>query len=1065
MRNIAFDFQPSTALCDQSDVLRLPSCSKRAGIRSILAWLATTSAALLLAAPVAVADGVEPDGCAILETTVTCSGDLSGGIVVDADEITPLYDELILEEIDVGPNEEDGFIQAEDGDFAGIYVTNVESFKLQNSVDDVFTIHTTGDDVYGIYIVSVGEGVVTIDTNGRIETEGEESHGILVESDNASVNITHNGDIETSGANTYGIYADNTLSQENAENGGGIQINHEGSITNHGEGNDAVGIFVVAKDFGDVSVVQRGDIEFTGGDSSRAGVGIEVLVGTDLNEQSGNAEIEFYGDFMASNGAQAQAVYAVVDFGQTGDTAADVNVTFVGDIGIFNVLSWTEMGYGDAIYAEVNQGKATVNYSGTLRAHIAENAVKVVVRGLGGSAEINLGKDNGNYDGRRVEETVIVSDTNAVYVVSPSNSANQINLYNEVILLGTNTDISVNGSGNDTINNYGTFTSTNYIFLGDGANFFNNHAGGKFYSSSEIQLGEDFLTDDSIKVLVDGEGKMVRTYFDGETVPDGLTIAERRGNTFYNAGFYSPGGVREEPFSLPDDEDTDADESFPETLVTTGIGETSLTGNFIQSETGIFAVNIDTDTGASDKLIVDATDALAELGGRLLVIPNAEVDSDENRYVFLENYDGEISGRFIIPYISAYEADYDTDGEVALVFRGQRTLCGAATSQNERAVACQDLSRMSENSGIRLAFESMVTAEELQDAYRALSGDIHASLSGVLMESSTLRSDAVLARLNAFTAARVDRNRFALSHDASLFKDQLSQLNWWIKGQGGMVSHDADSGLGTDGLEHVASGMVIGADYSNEDFTIGAMFAIGQGTTEYDQQPAEDDVRTSSMGVYGSTPLATSYLPMNLHFGVFGNYHEIETKRTVAFENFYEWLGADYHASSVQAFAELSTEVTLDGGLSSGETKVQPFISLSHITLETDEYAEAAVGRGSSSAALLVVESSHSLTSSKLGLRASSALSSRGEGAAIKLFGEIGWRFNLGDVEPESQVSFIDGNQITIAGSPVAGNTLSAQLGVSIQLGRKLHLTAAYRGEIGENSEAHNVSGGLLGRF
>ena len=567
--------------------------------------------------------------------------------------------------------------------------------------------------------------------------------------------------------------------------------------------------------------------------------------------------------------------------------------------------------------------------------------------------------------------------------------------------------------------------------------------------------------DDLVEVLVDDQGNMVRTRYDEDDDPSGLSLEERRINTFTNAGYFSPRGIEADPLVINDDDDTDADESYSREI-TAGLGTTQLTGNFEQTETGVFEININTEDKESDLLELVAGSAY--LGGIIRALPTESDDDNSHRYVFLtvdESQGGSIQGRFIVPYVSSYDVDYSEEFEVALVFRGHRTLCDPAVSKNEKAVACQGVSALPKDQGIGGILHRLETAEQLQAAYGALGGDIHPSLLGVMMESSSLRSDAVLARLNAFTAPRSNRNRFALSHDANLYKDQLSQLNWWIKGQGGVINHDADPGIGTAALEHEASGLVIGADYSNEDFTIGVVFGTGKGTSEFDGRPSEGELDTSTMGVYGSSPLTLDQMRMHLHFGVFGNHYLIETKRTLMFQDFYERLAADYEASSLQAFAELTGEIDLNGS----DTLIQPFFNLSHITLETDGYTETALGVGSSSGALRVEESSTSLSGSKLGVRASTNIASRSERTQIKIFGELGWRFNLGDLEPESRVSFAGGNSFTVTGSPLAENSLSAQVGISARLSRNLHVTAGYAGEIGEAYESHNINAGLIGRF
>ncbi|MCJ8310989.1 MAG: autotransporter outer membrane beta-barrel domain-containing protein, partial [Rhizobiaceae bacterium] len=1037
-------------------------------------------APLLLAAPQAVAGPPEPDSCVVDEeepTIVTCSGDLSGGVVIDASHGP--YDKLILVDMEEEDAEDQPGWIAPTGAH-GISIVNAADFTLENSEDDTFTILTTGDSEHGISVAAQDDatGVVTIDSHGSIETQGDDSAGIFIDGKRLVIDVRHQGDIKTLGSNANAIYVSSNLEQledlelpeepepsedpeppEESEpsNELAVKVSHQGSIELNGD-DGLTGIRVRVEGLGGASITQRGDILIESESSSQSNFGIHVEAGHDLAEQSGDIDIHFNGDFIASNGAGAQAIHAVVDYENSEETSASINLTHIGNIGIYANGSGAE---DRAIYTQVNQGKATINYTGELRM-AGEYGIEAHARGDGGSAHIILGRGSTSHDGERVSGAEVIADEYGIYFNTADNAANQLALYNEVVfsISGTEDDRSdiFGGEGNTTINNYGTFTSSGTINLSQGMGFLNNRAGARFYSGEAIILSNSDEFDEMVDVLVDEQGNMVRTQYDDEDVPSGLSLEERRINTFTNAGYFSPRGIVADSLEIEDDEDTEADESYS-SEITAGLGTTQLTGNFVQTETGIFAINIDTENKDSD--LLEVVRGSAYLGGIIRVESNGSDSEDDHRYVFLtvdEDEGGLIEGAFIVPYVSSYEVDYDVANEVALVFRGHRTLCDPAVSKNEKAVACQGVSALPNDQGIGGILHRLETAEQLQAAYSALSGDIHPSLLGVMMESSSLRSDAVLARLNAFTAPRSNRNRFALSHDANLYKDQLSQLNWWIKGQGGVINHDADSGIGTAALEHEASGLVIGADYSNEDFTIGAVFGMGKGTSEFDGRPSEGELDTSTMGVYGSSPLTLDQMHMHLHFGVFGNYYLIETKRTVMFQDFYERLAADYEASSLQAFAELTGEFDLNGS----DTLIQPFFNLSHITLETDGYTETALGVGSSSAALRAEESSTSLLGSKLGVRASTNISSRSERSQIKIFGELGWRFNLGDLEPESRVSFAGGDSFSIAGSPLPENSLSAQVGISARLSRNLHVTAGYAGEFGEAYKAHNINAGLI---
>lgn len=1057
----------SPGLVTQQIVPSFTNRPERRGLKQLLAGLATSCAALVMSAPMALAAPLDPSDpgtsqCSTSGTIITCEGDLSSGI--DLDARGGLYDELILD--DILPNGSDpGFISP--GDYHGIYVRTDGSFTIENSADDPFTIKQTSSESLktGLYLsgTSGDGGTLSVQTHGSIETTGSSNnHGLLVFGKDHVIDVRHIGDISLLGTGTRAI-AVGDIDTDESDFGRSISVYHEGAIFGSGDWNH--GISVEQNAGSNVSITQRGHITFEPSGISNASYGFRLQGGASANFGDGTVDVVFVGDFRSVNDDWSLAQVANFDIGvrNSDPTTANVNFQQIGDIDIVNYHPQA------AIEIRHRSGHTTVDYTGALRVHGPDSkGILVNARETGGTVEVQLGYEGIGYDNQLTSGAVIVASRSGirsshygVQLISQAGASNQVGLHNDVIIGGWGEDaIDIQGgAGDDSINNYGTYSSANGIALDGGANFLNNHEGATFNSGASINLGTDEIATNTIQVFVDEDGRMIRTRQGTEAAPPGenWTIENRLGNTFYNHGIFSPRGEDYEELFLADYAETIDDESQT-IIVTAGLGTTQLTGNFEQADTGFFMANINTTTGDSDKLEI-LGDGIAQLGGTLVVMADNELADDETRYVILTVADGSIIGEFDIPDLSSYNAEY-FDDRVEVYFEGFKFTCKTGGPKNQRVVSCPGVSSLPDDHPINEALRTLFGDNKIDAAYADLSGEVHASLSGVLMESSLGRSDAVLTRLNASTH-RPEGDSFALLHDTKVLSDFRSDLNWWVKGQGGMLSRDDNAEFGTAELDHEEAGLIIGTDFTNEDWTVGVTFGWSQGTTEVDDRRSEGDTQTWSMGLYGGTSINSGGVPVNFSFGAFANFHEIETDRRVAFGQLNEALNADYDASSFQAFAEVASNFDMG----SSAAVFQPFINVSHVALDTDGYTESLVGGGVSQTALQVDDSSQSLSSTKLGLRASTDIPAGNERSNIRLFGELGWCFNFGDVEPETQMAFIGGDRFTITGSPVSDNAFSGQFGIAAELGQGVFLQASYRGEFSEDSEAHSINAGLIGRF
>ncbi|MEP0941965.1 MAG: autotransporter outer membrane beta-barrel domain-containing protein [Rhizobiaceae bacterium] len=126
--------------------------------------------------------------------------------------------------------------------------------------------------------------------------------------------------------------------------------------------------------------------------------------------------------------------------------------------------------------------------------------------------------------------------------------------------------------------------------------------------------------------------------------------------------------------------------------------------------------------------------------------------------------------------------------------------------------------------------------------------------------------------------------------------------------------------------------------------------------------------------------------------------------------------------------------------------------------------AVAAAAGGTAHSALTIEETSKNLTTTTLGLRFGTEVGDD-EGGNLRLRSMAGWRRSFGDIEPEAQASLAGGDRFTITGSPIEENSFIAEFGIGADLAHNVEVSATYRGQFSEASQAHSLNASLIGRF
>lgn len=313
-------------------------------------------------------------------------------------------------------------------------------------------------------------------------------------------------------------------------------------------------------------------------------------------------------------------------------------------------------------------------------------------------------------------------------------------------------------------------------------------------------------------------------------------------------------------------------------------------------------------------------------------------------------------------------------------------------------------------------FDALLLLSDSQapGALDQLSGEIHASVPTALLADARFARDAALRRLAAPEGGGA-----------------------WLSGYGSWGDWDGDGN--TAGFRRDARGAFLGADLAlGDNARLGAFAGYGTSDLAASVRNSTAEAKTVQVGAYAGGRWGGFAL------GVGGAiaWHDVTTRRGVAFSGFSDSLAGAYDARTAQAFAEASYRLEL------GSTQLEPFARLALVSFESNGFAETG-----GAAALAGNVGDRDVTHTTLGLRAGTAIPV-GLGS-VRLIGSAAWQRTLGGRLPSSTNSLAGGDPFTVAGVPLARDTLALDAGLSANLGGGAAFEAAYAGQVGSSANEH----------
>ncbi|TBY71966.1 autotransporter domain-containing protein [Rhizobium leguminosarum bv. viciae] len=463
------------------------------------------------------------------------------------------------------------------------------------------------------------------------------------------------------------------------------------------------------------------------------------------------------------------------------------------------------------------------------------------------------------------------------------------------------------------------------------------------------------------------------------------------------------------------------------------IGTLTVTGDLNFDPTSLFEVEINS-TGLSDRVDVTGTaflngakvqtilwdPALSYVNGQSYTIVSAGAVSGTFG-------DLEIDSAFLKSFLSYSATDVTLTLRTVLSPGSLFPSAALTYNQQQSAYGLDFLDQTSGSSSLAL-YNAILYSDraEARDAFDQLSGEIHASLqSGLFSEANDVRN-AVFDRLDE-----------AFDTGGKAWTSAYGNISW-LKGDGNASSARTARG-----------GALYGVDWVIDDLSAGVFAGVGQSSFEIPDLGSTANIDSVHLGLYA----AHRFGGLQVKLGASNSWHDIETRRDIAFDGFSDSQTASYHGSTTQFFSEAS----YDFGLSR-DLVVTPFGRLDYAIGHRDSFHE------DGGAASLSGESAREdLFATTVGLRAKQQASIAGKNVTTGF--DVAWRRTADQETPFSDLTFENGGSFAVKGLRNTENSVVAGGSVAWQLTEQADVAFSYWGEFGDGLNRHSANARLDVRF
>ncbi|WP_045366525.1 autotransporter outer membrane beta-barrel domain-containing protein [Methyloceanibacter caenitepidi] len=357
------------------------------------------------------------------------------------------------------------------------------------------------------------------------------------------------------------------------------------------------------------------------------------------------------------------------------------------------------------------------------------------------------------------------------------------------------------------------------------------------------------------------------------------------------------------------------------------------------------------------------------------------------------------------------------------------------------------------------------TEEGAREAFNALSGEIHATVAGTLVDDSRYAREAVMGRLmqanhrggalgsSGPIVASYGNQAMMLGgldlYDGKALLDAPAPLAFWTQGFGAWGDFGGNKNAAS--ADRNLGGFISGMDADvGDSWRVGVATGASFSDVSVDQRYSTANVQSYYLGGYAGG-MAGDFA---LRGGGLWAWSEVDTSRAVVFPGFYERQNASYDADTGQLFGEVAYPTQMGG------FDLEPFAGLAYVSVESGSFKE----KGGAEASLRGKDVSQDVGYTSLGLRAAKTV--MWGNTAVTPHVEAAWLHAFNDVTPDASLAFATtGTGFDVSGVPLAEDSALLDAGLDFAVSDRLSAGFSYSGQFADNVSDNAVKGRLTWLF
>lgn len=462
-----------------------------------------------------------------------------------------------------------------------------------------------------------------------------------------------------------------------------------------------------------------------------------------------------------------------------------------------------------------------------------------------------------------------------------------------------------------------------------------------------------------------------------------------------------------------------------------GIGPLTVDGNVGFGSGSVLAADIDP-SGAADLLNVSGTVSIA--GGTLTIAAAGGSYEPGNRWTLI-SAGGGVSGafsnaQFSLPFLDL-SLGYDPNAVYLEVERNDTTFADLAATVNQTDVAA-GLASLDQTSDLALAILNLPDADTVRNTFNLLSGELHSSLFGVLLDDSRFIRQATLNRTCNAQDEQKDQSLTdqRLSICPVMPHDSSGSFTLWGQAFSSFATLDGNDNAAQ--VKRDVNGLYLGGDTPVADnWRLGLVTGYENSSIDVNERQSSAGVHSYHAGVYGNGFFGA----VGVHVGLIHTVHKVHTKRRVELADIAQALKSSYDVETDQVFGEVSYRFYTAG------LELEPFAGLAYVHQGGDAFEE-----DGGFAALEGESASKDLIYSTVGVRGAARLAEIGR-TTLSATGSVAWQRLLDGYTPERSFQFDGSKKFRIEGAPLGRDSVPVEAGIAFDFTNNARVSLGYRGQ------------------